>query len=60
MLTLMEGSLAHIRQTAIRIPAERVSHHHGQDDHQAFLERPILEGMQAVQRHMHGSGLPSR
>jgi hypothetical protein len=58
MLTLMEGTLAHLRQAAIVYPPEKVTHHHGESDHQSFLERPILEGIQAVHQRMHQSGLP--
>jgi hypothetical protein len=53
MITLIEGSLAYIRQRAARYPAEhRVTHHHGEDDHLAYLERPFLEARDRVRRRL--------
>jgi hypothetical protein len=52
MLTLVEGGLAYIRELAPRRPAHTVSHHHGEADHQAFLERPYLEALSALQARL--------
>lgn len=48
MLTLVEGSLAYIRELSHQHPAERVTHHHG-GDHQVYLERPFLEARAALE-----------
>jgi hypothetical protein len=50
MLTLIDGGLAYIRQTAHHHPPGTVTHHHGQDDHLAYLERPFHEAQVAIQR----------
>jgi hypothetical protein len=53
MLTLVEGGLAYVRDLAPRRPAGRVRYHHGEDDHQAFLERPFLEAQAALHARLH-------
>jgi len=50
MLTLIQGGLAYIRQAAPQHPLGAVTHHHGQDDHLAYLERPFHEAQVAIQR----------
>ncbi len=57
MLTLIEGSLAYMRHRATRYPEDRVTHHHGEGDHLAFLERPFLEARDRVQRRLDEEGL---
>jgi hypothetical protein len=57
MLTLIEGSLAYIRNTAAHEPSGSVTHHHGEDDHLAFLERPFHEAAAAIHRRMHELGI---
>lgn len=57
MLTLIEGSLSYIRELSPRYPAERVTHHHGEADHQAYLERPFLEARAAIHRRLHELGI---
>jgi hypothetical protein len=52
MLTLIDGGLSYIRQTAHHHPPGTVTHHHGEDDHLAYLERPFLEAQEAVKRRM--------
>ena len=52
MLTLVEGGLAYVRNMAPRRPASQVTHHHGEPDHQAFLERPFLEAQAALQSRL--------
>jgi hypothetical protein len=54
MLTLVEGSLAYLGERRQRAP-DRVSHHHGEADHQAFLERPFVEARAALQARLTGS-----
>jgi len=48
MQTLVNGSLAYIRDLAPRRLASATTHHHGEADHQAFLERPFLEAQAAL------------
>jgi hypothetical protein len=57
MLTLIEGSLAYIRNTAALDAPGSVTHHHGEADHQAFLERPFDEAAAAIHRRMHELGI---
>lgn len=58
MLTLLDGSLQYIRKRAPQWQAGQVTHHHGEHDHLAFLERPFHEAVAAVHRHMHAHGIP--
>jgi hypothetical protein len=51
MLTLLHGGLEYIRQRAVNHTPGAVMHHHGEDDHQAYLERPFHEAIEAVHRH---------
>lgn len=57
MLTLVDGSLQHIRNRALFYPPGTVTHHHGESDHQAYLERPFHEAAAAIHRRMHELGL---
>jgi hypothetical protein len=47
MLTLIEGGLQRIRRGR-RYPEDRITHHHREDDHDAFLERPFLQALERV------------
>jgi hypothetical protein len=47
MLTLIQGGLERIR-TGRRYPEDRITHHHREPDHDAFLERPFLEALERV------------
>ncbi len=58
MLTLVEGGLSYIRKTARHHRPGTVTHHHGEDDHLAFLERPFMEAKEAIHRRMHQLGIP--
>lgn len=53
MLTLLHGGLDYIRQWAPLHSHGTVTHHHGEDDHQAFLERPFHEAIEAIHSHLH-------
>ncbi len=57
MLTLIEGSLGFIRNVALHYPPGTVTHHHGEADHQAHLERPFHEAITAIHRRMHEEGI---
>lgn len=56
MLTLIEGGLDYIRHTAARHPPGTVTHHHGEADHLAYLERPFYEAQEAVLERMRRKG----
>jgi hypothetical protein len=58
MLTLVEGSLAHIRQRSRQYPDANVTHHHGQPDHLAYLEEPFHEARAALHQRLHQLGIP--
>ena len=57
MLTLIDGSLSYIRELSPRDQPGTVTHHHGEEDHEAYLERPFLEARTAIHRRMHELGL---
>ena len=48
MLTLIDGDLAYIRETAGVRPHGSVTHRHGEGDHLAYLQRPFLEARDAI------------
>jgi hypothetical protein len=58
MLTLIEGSLSYIREIAPHYPPGTVTHHHGEEDHRAYLERPFHEAREAIHRRRHELGIP--
>jgi hypothetical protein len=58
MLTLVNGSLEYVRGLAPRRRPERTVQHHGEADHQAYLERPFLEAREALHRRLHQLGRP--
>jgi hypothetical protein len=57
MLTLIEGNLSYIRALSPQHRPGTVTHHHGEDNHLAHLERPFLEARAALHRRMHALGL---
>jgi hypothetical protein len=50
MLALVNGSLEYVRGLAPRRRPGGALHHHGESDHQAFLERPFVEARDALHR----------
>ena len=58
MLTLVEGGLSYIRHTAPHHPPGSVVHHHGEEDHLEYLERPFHQAREAIHRRMHKLGMP--
>ena len=48
MLTLIEGDLIYIRESAGMRPPGSVTHRHGEADHLAYLERPFLEARDVI------------
>ena len=57
MLNIIEGDLVYIRQTAGQLPADRVSHRHGGDDHIEYLSRPFIEAREAIHERMRKLGV---
>ena len=53
LLTLIDGSLTYIRELSPRDQPGTMTHHHGEQDHQAYLERPFLHARAAIHRRMH-------
>jgi hypothetical protein len=57
MLTLIDGTLTYIRNHSVQYPPGTVTHHHGEPDHLAYLERPFREAQAAIHRRLHEMGL---
>ncbi len=57
MLTLIDGSLTYIRELSPRDQPGTVTHHHGEENPGAYLERPFLEAQAAIHWRMHELGL---
>ena len=58
MLSLVEGSLHYIRHNSRQHLRDDVTHHHGEEDHLAYLERPFQQAREAIHRRMHQLGVP--
>ncbi len=58
MLTLIEGGLTYLNETAAVHRPGGVSHHHGEPDHPAYLSRPFIEARQALHNRMDRLNLP--
>ena len=52
MLTLIEGDLAYIKESAGVRPGGSVTHRHDENDHLAYLQRPFLEARDAILSRM--------
>jgi hypothetical protein len=48
MEAMIEAGLERLRRRTRRYPEDRIMHHHGEADHQAFLERPFLEALERI------------
>ena len=57
MLTTIEGDLAYIRGTSNQHTRGNVTHHHGEDDHIAYLERPFHEARRAIEERLRKLGI---
>ena len=57
MLTLMNGCIEHIRHTSRQHQGEGITHHHGLEDHGAYLEAPFVQAQEAIHRRMHQLGI---
>jgi hypothetical protein len=56
MLTLLHGGIEYIHTRARQYPAGSVTHHHGEEDHMAYLERPFKEAIEAIERRIQSEG----
>ncbi len=56
MLTMVEGGLAYIAESTAQYPPDTITHHHGESDHLAYLQRPFIEAREAIHRRMHEHG----
>ena len=52
MLTAIEGSLTYIRTVSPQHDPDTITHHHGEGDHMAYLERPFLEARVALEQRL--------
>ena len=57
MLTLIDGDLSYIRESSAQPATGNVTHHHGEDDHMAYLQRPLLEAQAAIHERMRKLGV---
>jgi hypothetical protein len=48
MLNLLDGGLTYVRETTLQYRPGTVTHHHGEADHMAYLERPFHEARAAL------------
>ena len=46
--TLVQGAREYVRHTAVRRDDTLTTHHHGEPDHLAWLERPFAEALEAL------------
>ena len=47
--TLIEGAREYVRHTAVRRTDQFTTHHHGEGNHLAWLERPFAEALRALE-----------
>ncbi len=57
MLTVLEGDLAYIREVSPQHSHANVTHHHGEDDHMAYLERPFHEARHRIEDRLRSAGI---
>jgi hypothetical protein len=55
MRATIEGGIEHMRRWSRMYPEDRITHHHGERDHQAFLERPFHEALRKVAERLRDS-----
>lgn len=48
-LELLHGGVRYIREHSPQWPVDRVTHHHGRNDHLAYLEEPFLEAIDRLE-----------
>ena len=52
MLQLIDGALGYMLDLSPQADPSRITHHHGESDHAAFLSRPYLEAREAIRQHL--------
>ena len=57
MLTLVDGCIEYIHHTSRQHTQAETVHHHGEEDHTAYLEGPFIEAREAIHRRMHQLGI---
>jgi len=58
LVTLLNGGIDYINERSIQSPAGSVTHHHGREDHLAYLAEPFHEAISAIHAKMHEFGIP--
>ncbi len=58
LLALVNGGLQYVREMGPQYPAGSVTHHHGEADHQAYVERPFHEALAAIRQRLETGGRP--
>ncbi len=58
MLSLIEGGLSYIKRRSWQHKPGTTTHHHGGEDHEAFLEAPYRQAREAIHRRMHELNIP--
>lgn len=56
MLTLIHGGMEYIKEYSRQHPAGTVTHHHGEEDHQEYLMRPLREAVERIQNRIRKYG----
>ena len=55
MLTLIHGGIEYINQRGRHYPHGSVTHHHGQEDHLAYLSKPFIEAENKINERINKS-----
>jgi hypothetical protein len=60
MRALAEAGLERVRHRRTVYPEDRITHHHGEADHGAWLERPFLEALERIDERLVSAGRATR
>lgn len=55
MLTMIEGDLAYIQETSGQSDHTNVTHHHYEENHMSYLERPFIEARKLIEERIQKS-----
>jgi hypothetical protein len=58
LLTLLNAGLDYIHKRSTQWAPGTVTHHHGRDDHEKFLQEPFRQAIEAIHTRMHQYGIP--
>ena len=58
LLTLLNAGLDYIHKRSTQWTPGTVTHHHGRDDHEKFLQEPFRQAIEAIHKRMHQLGVP--